>query len=132
MSNRRLPGATKVLAWVGMALLYIPLFFVALESFNANKHGQTWGGFTLGWYGKLLHNVPIQSATLKSLILAVVSTLIATVLGTLLAVGKEDEGFLRYGDQYPGGHSGYPRFVFVCPSLILSDCTQPRSHCPVS
>lgn len=87
MSNRRLPGATKVLAWVGMALLYIPLFFVALESFNANKHGQTWGGFTLDWYEKLLHNVPIQSATLKSLILAVVSTIIATVLGTLLAIG---------------------------------------------
>ncbi len=74
-------------SWIGFGLLYIPLLFIALFSFNANRHGQTWGGFTFDWYIKLFSNEQVQQAALNSLILAVVSTLIATFFGTLLAIG---------------------------------------------
>ncbi len=72
---------------MGLLLLYVPLLMVLIQSFNANKHGQTWGGFTLEWYTKLFDNAMVQGATVNTLILAVVSTIIATLLGTLLAIG---------------------------------------------
>lgn len=65
----------------------MPLILVLIQSFNANKHGQTWGGFTFDWYTKLFDNVLVQTATVNTIILAVVSTIISTVLGTILAIG---------------------------------------------
>lgn len=87
MSNNRLPLFARILAYVGMLLLYVPLIVVAMQSFNANKHGQTWGGFTFDWYTKLFDNVMVQSATVNTIVLACVSTVISTILGTLIAIG---------------------------------------------
>ena len=85
--SRRLPLYARIIAYFGMLLLYVPLLMVLIQSFNANKHGQTWGGFTFDWYLKLFDNTLVQSATLNTIILAVTSTLISTLLGTLLAIG---------------------------------------------
>ncbi|MDF7806899.1 ABC transporter permease [Pontiellaceae bacterium B12219] len=68
-------------------LFYIPLLCVAMFSFNANKFGLTWGGFTFDWYAKMFHNEVIMKAAWNTLLLAVVSTLLSTVLGTMLAIG---------------------------------------------
>lgn len=76
-----------ILAFVGFALLYLPMFLVVSQSFNASRHGQSWGGFTWDWYAGLFQNVDVQTYTVNTLILAVSSTLVATVLGTLLAIG---------------------------------------------
>lgn len=86
-SNRPLPLFSRILAYAGILLLYVPLILVLIQSFNANKHGQTWGGFTFDWYTKLFDNVLVQTATVNTVILAVVSTVISTVLGTILAIG---------------------------------------------
>ncbi|MCQ2122072.1 MAG: ABC transporter permease [Fibrobacter sp.] len=86
-SNRPLPLFSRILAYAGILLLYVPLILVLIQSFNANKHGQTWGGFTFDWYTKLFDNVLVQTATVNTVILAVVSTIISTVLGTILAIG---------------------------------------------
>lgn len=67
--------------------LYIPLLCVAVFSVNASKFGLDWGGFTWDWYRKLLVNEVILKAALNTLFLALVSTAISTVLGTLLAIG---------------------------------------------
>ncbi|MCQ2091906.1 MAG: ABC transporter permease [Fibrobacter sp.] len=87
MSKRKLPIFATVLAIIGFVLLYLPMFLVVEQSFNASKHGQSWGGFTLDWYTGLASNSMVQTTTVNTLILAVVSTLIATILGTLLAIG---------------------------------------------
>ncbi len=87
MSRRKLPIIASVLALVGFLLLYMPMFLVAVQSVNASRHGQTWKGFTLDWYAGLFDNAMVQSTTVNTLILAVASTLIATTLGTLLAIG---------------------------------------------
>lgn len=87
MSKRKLPAVVRVLAILGFTLLYLPMIFVAMQSFNASRHGQTWKGFTLDWYTGLFDNAMVQATTVNTLILAVASTILATVLGTLLAIG---------------------------------------------
>lgn len=87
MSKRKLPLIATIVAIIGFILLYLPMFLVVEQSFNASKHGLSWGGFTLNWYTSLASNSMVQTTTANMLILAVVSTLIATVLGTLLAIG---------------------------------------------
>lgn len=87
MSKRKLPFIATILAVIGFVLLYLPMFLVVEQSFNASKHGLSWGGFTLDWYAGLLDNGMVQTTTVNTIILAVVSTIISTVLGTLLAIG---------------------------------------------
>lgn len=87
MSKRKLPLVATIVSIIGFILLYLPLLLVVEQSFNASKHGLSWGGFTLDWYTGLLDNAMVHTTTANMFILAVVSTLIATVLGTLLAIG---------------------------------------------
>ena len=67
--------------------LYLPMASVAFFSINASKGGLTWGGFTFGWYTQLFHDDYILMAAVNTLFLAVVSTAISTVIGTMLAIG---------------------------------------------
>lgn len=83
----KLPRYIPALSWLGLVILYIPLLAVAILSFNSTRYGQRWGGFTLDWYAKMAANEAILSAAWNSLILGVVSTVIATILGTCLAIG---------------------------------------------
>jgi len=74
---------------LGLALLYLPLLAVALYSVNAARVGLIWQGFALDWYTRLLHHPAILDAARNTLILALLSTAISTLLGTLLALGLE-------------------------------------------
>ncbi len=84
---RPLPRTVSVTALSCLALLYVPLVAVAVLSFNKTRLGTAWGGFTTGWYERLLSNTTVLTAAKNSLIVACVSTLVATVIGTLLAIG---------------------------------------------
>jgi spermidine/putrescine transport system permease protein len=70
-----------------LAVLYLPMLGIAIFSVNASRYGVVWRGFTLDWYARLLHNEFILEAARNTAVLALVSTAIATVLGTLLALG---------------------------------------------
>ena len=72
-----------------MGFLYLPLVAVAVFSVNATRYGLVWRGFTLDWYAKLIQNEFILEAAWNTLVLAVVSTIIATILGTVLAIGMD-------------------------------------------
>ena len=72
-----------------LAFLYLPLAAVAFFSVNATRYGLVWHGFTLDWYLKLFHNEVILQAAWNTLVLALVSTGVATVLGTVLAIGMD-------------------------------------------
>lgn len=69
------------------ALLYVPILAVAVYSFNAARHGGPWAGFTWEWYARLLDSPDKLAALRNTAVLAVSSTAIATVLGTLLGFG---------------------------------------------
>ncbi len=81
--------------WLGahlsgtFAFLYLPIVVLMVLSFNKAGLPTAWGGFSVEWYGKLFANPRIQSAALNSVIVASIATAMATVLGTLLALGVE-------------------------------------------
>ncbi len=69
-----------------MVLLYAPIITLVVLSFNASKTRAKWGGFTMKWYGSLFENEQIMSALYTTLMLAILSALIATVIGTAAAI----------------------------------------------
>ena len=71
------------------AFLYIPIVMLIVLSFNKAGLPTAWSGFSLEWYGKLAGNPKILASAWNSVIVASISTLIATALGTLLALGVE-------------------------------------------
>ena len=86
---RRRHFVTVAVSWLTLAFLYLPLLGVAIFSVNDARRGLVWKGFTLKWYLKLFENEWILEAAWNTLLLAVVSTLVATVLGTILAIGMD-------------------------------------------
>lgn len=67
--------------------MYLPIAVLIAYSFNENKSRTVFSGFTLDWYRSLFHNEMILSALGLSLVLALVSSVLATVLGTLATIG---------------------------------------------
>ena len=83
MSQHKLPWFLKLMLFIGLAFLYIPLFVLVIYSFNESKLVTVWGGFSTKWYGQLLQNSTILEAAWLSLRIALVSSFAAVVLGTL-------------------------------------------------
>lgn len=84
MANKqKLSWFLKTMLFLGLAFLYIPLIVLVVYSFNDSKLVTIWGGFSTKWYAKLLNNDQILEAAWLSLRIAVISSLAATVLGTL-------------------------------------------------
>lgn len=67
--------------------LYAPIFVLIALSFNTSKSTFGFEGFTLNWYKELFTNSNLTSLLLNTLILATVSSIIATILGTMAAIG---------------------------------------------
>lgn len=84
---RRNRGLSKAYTGVIWTFLYMPIFVLILYSFNENKSRGAWTGFTLNWYKKLFSNEMILSAFMNTLIVALVSSVFATLLGTAAAIG---------------------------------------------
>ena len=72
---------------VVFAFLYIPIVVLIVNSFNASKSRTVWTGFTLDWYKKLFTNETIISSLGNTLLIAVISSVFATILGTAAAIG---------------------------------------------
>jgi putrescine transport system permease protein len=71
---------------LGFAFLYIPILLLVIYSFNESKLVTVWGGWSTKWYGSLLENEGILNAAWVTLRVAIVSSTLATVLGTLAAI----------------------------------------------
>ncbi len=82
------------------SFLYLPIAVLVLFSFSASRYASMWGGFSLEWYARLFHNPDIARALLNSLLIAAATTLIATILGTLAALGLERVADRRRASQY--------------------------------
>ena len=67
--------------------MYLPIAYMIVFSFNQSKGYALFTGFTLKWYTSLLHNSAILSALCVSLEVALISAVIATVLGTAASLG---------------------------------------------
>ncbi len=104
--------------WSGLALLYlfIPIFIVILYSFNDNKgrFNFTWQGFTLRHWQHPFKDTDLAHALTTSLEIAVIATIIATALGTFMAMA-----LVRYRFR---GRATVDFFVFMplsSPEVVL-------------
>lgn len=83
----------KVLKRVYMALililLYAPIATLIVLSFNSSRSRAKWGGFTLNWYAELFRNEDIMNAFYTTLTIALIASLLATLIGTLAAIGMQ-------------------------------------------
>jgi putrescine transport system permease protein len=70
---------------LGFAFLYLPMLILVVYSFNESKLVTVWAGFSTKWYGELLQNEAFLNAAWVTLKVAVMSSTIATVLGTMAA-----------------------------------------------
>jgi spermidine/putrescine transport system permease protein len=101
------------LAGVGL-FLYLPLLSMMVFSFNDSKRTTVWRGFTTRWYGALFENADLLLAFGNSLTIALLSTLISLVLGTMLAL-------LLWRFRFPGkaGLEGMLTLPIVVPEICL-------------
>ena len=76
-------------AYLGLMLvfLYAPILILIVFSFNESKTLGHWTGFTLDWYSRLFSTKEITDALVVTLSVAAISSVCATVLGTLAAIG---------------------------------------------
>jgi spermidine/putrescine transport system permease protein len=74
--------------WLGLILvfLYAPILIMGLMSFNASPFYQLPFRFSLDWYAALAGNAAVRDAALRSVLIALGTTVIATVLGTMASI----------------------------------------------
>ncbi len=82
---KRLSAFNVVSLTLGFAFLYIPMLILILFSFNESKLVTVWAGFSTKWYGELMQNEAMLQAAWVTVKVAVFSSTIATVLGTMAA-----------------------------------------------
>ena len=70
---------------LGFVFLYIPMLILVIYSFNASKLVTVWAGFSTQWYGELFRNEAFLDAAWVTLRVAVISSTLATILGTMAA-----------------------------------------------
>jgi len=85
-TERRSSVALLSVLFLGIALLYVPILVLIAYSFNASPLVNVWGGFSIAWYGQLLHNRQLLEGALLSLEVALAASSGAIVLGTLAAI----------------------------------------------
>lgn len=79
----------EIYAVLMYTLFYIPVAVMIVFSFNDAKRNYSWEGFTTDWYRKLFSfsNTTLWDALIYSLVIAVLATVISTVIGVLGAIG---------------------------------------------
>jgi len=105
------PRYLKVHAALVFAFLFAPIVGLVVFSFNRTRSGTRWTGFTTHWYGDLLHDEPALHAFRNTLKVAIIATIIATVIGTLAAFALTRFRFR--------GRSLYSTLIFV--SLVMPE-----------
>ena len=112
--ERRPSIALLSVLFFGIALLYVPILVLIGYSFNASPLVNIWGGFSVAWYGQLLHNRQLLEAALLSLEVAVAASTGAIVLGTLAAIS-----LVRFA-RFPGRLllTGMVNAPLVMPEII--------------
>src|SRR3954452_7058603 len=92
-------GLLGVRAVLGLIYLFVPIFIVVLFSFNDNqgRFNFTWQGFTLDHWAHPFADPDLATALKNSLLIALISTLIATALGTFMALALVRYGFRGRG-----------------------------------
>lgn len=82
---RRFTTFNAVSLTLGFAFLYIPMLILVIFSFNGGKNVAIWAGFSTKWYGELFQNEAFLDAAWVTIKVAVMSSTLAAILGTMAA-----------------------------------------------
>jgi spermidine/putrescine transport system permease protein len=102
-------------AWLVFAFLYLPILVLIVYSFNDNQRVGIWGGFSTRWYGAMFTNVRVMDALWTSIVVALLSTAISTVLGTAAAISMER---FRYRSQK--AYDGLLYLPVIIPDITMA------------
>jgi spermidine/putrescine transport system permease protein len=107
-----LHAAFSIAAYV---FLYAPILILVLFSFTTDAFGARLTGFTFNWYAQLLEDKRLVSATLNTLEVGLISTIVSTALGTTLAMAME-----RYRFRGRTGVDALLYLPVVIPEIVMA------------
>ena len=87
MKTKHLRLMQRVYVILFFCFMYLPIAYMIVFSFNQSKGYSLFTGFTLKWYSSLFHNASILHALWVSIEVAILSAIVATVLGTAASLG---------------------------------------------
>ncbi|MBR2679130.1 MAG: ABC transporter permease [Bacilli bacterium] len=94
--------------------LYAPIIILVVYSFNQSKMNVVFTGFTFKWYKTLMHNTDLLEAFRNTLIIAGVSTVTSTIIGTISALG-----LYKYNFPMKKLVNGLIYIPIVIPEIVL-------------
>ncbi|MGZ7445807.1 ABC transporter permease [Paenibacillus sp. TH7-28] len=97
-----------------MIFIYVPIAFIVAYSFNSSRLAADWSGFTFDWYVSLFDNRHVMEALSNSLTVAVVSTIVSTLLGTMAALAMR-----KVGRRTKAGMGGLLYMPIIVPDIIM-------------
>jgi putrescine transport system permease protein len=100
---------------VGFVFLYGPMLLLVIYSFNASRLVTVWAGFSTRWYAALAQDAQLIASVRTSLLVALLSALIATFNGTLAAIALVRFGRFRTRTIFAGAIYA----PLVMPEVIL-------------
>ncbi len=82
----RFSGIKKLYIALIFIFMYAPIALLIVQSFNRSKSRGHWGGFTLNWYRSLFTDAEIGQAFINTILLALISSVVAVILGTAACI----------------------------------------------
>jgi spermidine/putrescine transport system permease protein len=104
----------KILFATIFFVLYAPIITMIAFSFNTDKRGIVWRGFTLDNYGKAWNNASLIDALTNSIVIALIATVFATILGALVALMM-----WRFRFPFKGAYEGFVALPIVIPEICM-------------
>lgn len=101
-------------SWAMLVFLYLPIAVLMLYSFNESRINAVWSGFTWKWYLSLFDNRQVINALGNSLTIALISSILATVLGTAASLAMK-----HYSLQWRNFFNGLSYLPIVIPEIMM-------------
>jgi spermidine/putrescine transport system permease protein len=96
MSEKKPALWLQIYSFLAYGFIYVPILILIIFSFNTQKLNIRWEGFTFAWYKTLFQDQQVLLATRNTLMIAIISTLVATIIGTMAALAMQRYRFPGY------------------------------------
>ena len=105
----------NIFMFVVYAYLYIPIIILVTNSFNEDRYGLSWKGFSWNWYERLFNNDTLIQAAFPSVTIAFFAATLATIVGGLTAIA-----LYRYRFRGKQAVSGMLFIVMMSPDIVMA------------
>lgn len=105
----------NIFMFVVYAYLYIPIIILVTNSFNTDRYGLSWKGFSFGWYERLFNNDTLIQAAIHSVVISFFAATLATIIGTLTAIA-----LYRYRFRGKQAVNGMLFIVMMSPDIVMA------------